>query len=99
MLNLYFYFILSSKSDKERSLREPNFRFDPSINSVEVRGFGTATTKIPARLAAFTPLGESSKTIAASFRTLSWSSANRNRSGFGFVLPGPTSSPQMIESK
>ena len=51
--------------------------------------FGTATTKIPARLAAFTPLGESSKTIAASFGTLSRSQRREEqvRVGLGPARP------------
>ena len=53
----------------------------------------------PACLAAFTPLGESSKTSAAPFGTPSRSSAVRNRSGFGLVRPTPTSSAQMTLSK
>jgi len=61
-------FINSEKGNSDKELR---IKFASSITSKDVTGLGTATTKIPARFAAFTPLGESSKTTAASFLTSS----------------------------
>src|SRR6266498_5982665 len=93
------YFTLFSNSCRYKSVSDRTVRFAPSIVKRDVTGFGTATTNIPADFAALTPLGESSKTTAASFWTCSQSSANRKRSGFGLVLPGATSSAQMTLSK
>src|SRR5215213_5753843 len=93
------YFTLSSNSANDKSERDVNVRLASSIDNSEVTGFGTATTNIPADLAALTPFGESSNTTASFFWTCSCFSAARNTSGLGLVLPNPTSSSQTTTSK
>src|SRR6185436_7996433 len=56
--------VIKGNSDKDGVIK-----FAPLIASSAVTGFGTATTKIPARFAASTPSGESSNTTASSFWT------------------------------
>ena len=88
---------ITSSSSKVKSARESSCRSACVIWSCLVIGLGTATQYNPARLAAKTPFGESSKAIAWSALTPRHSRAVRYRVGSGLVTP--TSSAANTHSK